>query len=190
MAFNETKSILSSLIEDLSFTLNQIHHKNPLPTPNSVGENFFLVKENLLWCYYFNQCILNHLYQIKHKILAGAFNNKRHYLESDLHLTSTILDFIIQNQKPENLEPYFSIKKINEILRNQLTSFQELLHYFPEDMAVNYKQAPQEFTAISLDFYQFIHLALLHCQSQLRTIELITKINKIGSIETSKNILT
>lgn len=183
MAFHETKSTLSKLIEEITEFMNDLRRTGPLLS--SMGDQFFVLKENLLWCYYFNQCVLNHLYRVKQKILAGELNNQNNYLESDLQLTSSIIDCIIQYQKAEKIGPYFSMKKIHEIIKTQLTCFNELMHYFPEDMAINYKIAPKEFTSIRLDFYQLIHLALLHSKCQLRTVELFTKISRIGSTEVS-----
>lgn len=127
-----------------------------------------------------NNSLLHNIRTVKEAILEGKINNHRTYHESDLKMVDVILHIYHQCTQKNTMCWSKNYQKLQQQLDKQLIIFEQALDYFPEDLAINVKQKPTAITNISLDYYQFIYLALSHTYLELQGIKINQSINTMN----------
>ena len=131
-----------------------------------------------------NKSLLLTLIEMQKKINVGEINNFREYEESDLamiQVASTIhwkfgqASFTHSNENIETLKNTFT---------QQLQQLENLINYYPDDLAINYKTTPELICNYSLDYYQLIYLAINQCNYKIQNIYFCKNIHQLTQKKT------
>lgn len=152
--FSENKEQLCKLlIENVRFLESTLDN-----LPNPQPKNF---QHQLAQILQFNEFILSHVDKIDQLIMDGECNNTQEYMESDFELTSCI------HQMHNKLKSYPTFNSLDmlsskKILKKQINNLMEKIYTFDDEFGSNIKLPLNKISAIGLDRYQYLHLALLH----------------------------
>jgi len=178
--FTETKKELFLQLKQLTLSLNEIFKQPAELWNSSLSIQGSTTKDYLDSIYTINQSIISTIKEVSSDIYEGKINNSRLYFESDLRVVEVLLDIYIQFSAKEKNVNISDIMYLKASVEQQISTLYKMIELFPEDLATNVKVKPKVISKVALDYYQLIHLAVTHSQSQVNNITLVQNVIKLS----------